>query len=72
MIHNCGQCTYASMLPKDFLKRGCRGAPPQIVVLPTPQGPQMQMMYPIVLATDEACGAFKQKVAPTIDTPKEV
>lgn len=62
MISSCGNCAYARLLPGDMTKRACRGGPPQLVVMPTPRGPALQTMFPVVGATDEACGAFKPVV----------
>lgn len=62
MINSCGTCAHARLFPDDMTKRICRGGPPQLVVMPTPRGPAIQTMFPVVNATDEYCGSFKSVV----------
>lgn len=59
----CRDCKYFEVAPPDpqNLKKPptgiCRRNPPQIVVIPTPQGLQLNMMRPMVPA-QEWCGEF--------------
>ena len=75
-MNTCMTCQFATVVPKDFSKRTCRGAPPQLVVVPTPQGPAIQTMFPNVEVNQPACGTYKLKLM-TIDkkvddTPPDV
>ena len=40
----------------------CKGGPPQVIVLPTPRGPQVSNIYPGVSVDEPACGAYKPKL----------
>jgi hypothetical protein len=60
-MNTCMMCANAGLFSQDVTKRICRGGPPQIVVAPTPQGVQLQNMFPLVNANDQACGAFELK-----------
>lgn len=60
-MKNCGTCEYARMLP-NLSQRICRGAPPQIVAVPLPNGVQLKHMWPTVEAADEGCGAYRAKI----------
>lgn len=63
-MNTCGMCTHGALWPQDVTKRVCRGGPPQIVVVPTPKGPAVQNMFPLVNASDISCGAFELKGLP--------
>lgn len=57
----CGTCQHGKLVVQDMTKRDCKGAPPQLVVLPAKGGVSVQIMYPRINASDEACGAYKAK-----------
>ena len=61
-MDKCGACAHAKPIPGNLMQRVCRGGPPQIIVLPGPQGIVMQTAFPNVGVGDEACGAFKRKL----------
>lgn len=58
----CGDCEHAVSIPQDLKVISCFGAPPQIVVIPTPQGLQIQLHRPALPRTERACALFKEKV----------
>lgn len=63
MIDKCGTCAHARVMAGDLTQRVCRGGVPQVVTVPLPTGQiQVQHRFPIVLATDEACGQYKSKI----------
>lgn len=62
----CGNCVHSRIVKQDLTQRICRGAPPQIVIMPVPGGVQQQHHWPVVDAGDEGCGLYKMKLA--IDT----
>lgn len=65
-MNTCGKCIHSRSMPENLNNRVCKGAPPQMVPLLQPNfSTTIKHMFPIVLATDEACGLFKPKI--TVD-----
>ena len=62
MSNKCGTCEHGHIFKDDITKRICRGAPPQIVVLPTPRGITTQNMWPLVGVGDGACSLHKRRI----------
>lgn len=71
LIEQCGNCRHAALVKEDLTIRSCRGAPPQLVVLPTPKGLNVQPMWPAVKATEQICGAYKPKITLDINSHNE-
>lgn len=63
-MNKCGECQHSRSIPDNLQQRVCKGAPPQIVPLPTGMGMsiKLQHIWPTVMATDEGCGMFRSKV----------
>lgn len=62
-MKTCGQCEHGKAIPEDLTKRACKGAPPQIMLLPNRLGQvEIKQVFPTMNSTEEACGLFKQKV----------
>ncbi len=59
---------HGNIVKQDLTKRICRGAPPQVVVMPVQGGMQVQHHWPLVDSADEGCGLYKTKSL--IDTPE--
>ncbi len=63
MIKTCGNCANGKVHGSDLTKRICRGAPPTPVMFPAGPGRvQMQFHFPLMDASEEACGMYKPKV----------
>lgn len=61
-IKCCGTCLFAKLMPADFTKRICWGAPPTCIPVSTPGGkPSVQMLRPIVSVTDDQCALYREK-----------
>jgi hypothetical protein len=61
-MQTCGQCAHGKLLKDNLQQRVCKGAPPQLVLIPGPGGSvQMIPAFPNVGVNDEACGAFKPR-----------
>ena len=85
----CGTCAYGHPSPdKDFRKRLCFGAPPQILIVPQPpqfaKGPDGQMKQispatiamqnarPIVPASDPACAQYERRMIVAAEDGQDV
>lgn len=66
VAEQCANCKWADPLKEDLTKRVCRGAPPQIVVLPMPGGLQIKHHWPMVESKGPICGMYKKKTLDTI------
>lgn len=63
----CGNCRFsrAAVDPQgkiDFKRRFCRWGPPTPILLPTPQGPQINNLWPTLWTTD-VCGRHESTAA---------
>ena len=70
----CGTCHFAKLVPNDFLRRVCFGAPPSAQQVPTGAGSQhmtVRMIRPIVGVADDACALYRGKSAEQIDADGE-
>jgi hypothetical protein len=67
----CKDCRWASVIPSDLKHLTCRGAPPQILLVPA-RGPNgqpsmsMQLMNPGVSIDNPICSLFKEKPVVTL------
>jgi hypothetical protein len=61
-MNTCGQCRWAKSVPQDLRIRVCMFGPPQLVVIPTPQGMQIAPMRPSVTVNEEAPSCFETGV----------
>ena len=61
-IKRCGACYFGKIIPQDFTKRLCHGAPPSAVQIPVTGGKlTLQMARPVVSVSDEACALYREK-----------
>lgn len=64
MGKTCGNCKHWIARPRNPMDLGslpegeCRGGPPQLVVLPTPRGMALQVLYPVTPAPFPGCSRF--------------
>lgn len=64
MPETCKDCRWAvADSPIVGAARTCRGAPPQIVLVPGPRGPEIKQIWPGVGIDHPICGAFAKKVS---------
>ena len=69
--YRCRNCMWAHFMPENMQMRTCRGAPPQVVMVPA-KGPGGQVgmapqnVWPAVPVDHPICGAFRRSLA-TID-----
>jgi len=68
----CGTCAFGHVLAKDITKRLCHGNPPQILVVPSPQGIVFQNARPIVPATDPPCSHYEPRSMAQLAQDSEV
>jgi hypothetical protein len=70
MRGHCGDCTWydlaGSLVSGDKMIR-CVAAPPQMVVLPTTQGLQVNVGFPPVRKEQLCCGQFKTRASDFVD-----
>lgn len=62
VLEQCGNCQWAGIMPEDVTQRICRGAPPQVVVLPNQKGLQLSYQWPVVKSNGPICSMFKLKL----------
>lgn len=61
-MNRCGDCQHARSVPENLTQRICKGAPPQIVIVPAAPGRlDIKHMWPTILAGDEGCSLFDSK-----------
>ena len=48
-------------MKQDITKRLCKGAPPQVILMPTTSGPQMRFHFPLVDSVMDGCALHKKK-----------
>ncbi len=61
-MKTCGNCIFGAVVSQDLTKRVCKGMPPQVVIMPTPQGAQMQFHFPVVESAQAGCALHKGKI----------
>ena len=63
-MKTCNDCDHARFVAGNLKARLCRGAPPQVVLIPAPppnREHQIQYLFPMVEPATEACGMFKPR-----------
>jgi hypothetical protein len=63
MVKNCGNCKWGAIDKNNLTVRVCKGLPPQVTFVQTPQGSQMQFHYPMVSAAECVCALHEPKLA---------
>ena len=74
----CGNCKHAHIEPSNIKILTCKGAPPQVAIVPTGPGQvQVRQFWPSVSHNDEPCGAYVPRITifdsgtgKDIDTPE--
>jgi hypothetical protein len=69
-VKRCGTCHFGKIMPQDFTRRICWGAPPQALNMPA-MGQDgrvtVQFVRPIVGVGEDACGMYEPKVIADVE-----
>ena len=61
-VASCGNCRFSKRKKEDLTMVECHGAPPAPIVLPHPQGFQIQFAWPSLPALEAACALHQRKL----------